>query len=209
MTPRPIIVGVTGHRDLRPQDIGELETLVRAFFSELGMQRSGTRIVVVSALADGADRLAARVACDLGLDLIAPLPMPRQLYELDFDDASKQDFAAFLSKAKRSFEIPIHPSHTEADLREPGDARTTQFSLLAGLLVERSDILLALWDGVPSSKPGGTADVVAIFRYSPKDPAAGVYHIVTPRLSNPSPAQCLTAGWLTNPLSPAQSNGTM
>src|SRR5262245_23373182 len=85
----PLVIGVTGHRDLRDQDVPELERQVAAVIARLrrdylGGDRS-TPIVILSALAEGADRLVARVALAEGARLIAPLPLPPDEYRRDFE----------------------------------------------------------------------------------------------------------------------------
>src|SRR5580700_3870326 len=80
----PLVVGVTGHRDLRPQDWEKTKKAVHSVLDELQKTYSPTPVVVLSALAEGADCLVAKVAKDLGIRLIAPLPLPDHLYEKDF-----------------------------------------------------------------------------------------------------------------------------
>ena len=62
----PLVIGVTGHRDLRDQDVAKIEQQVAAVIAELRRDYLGsegeTPIIVLSALAEGADRLVARVA---------------------------------------------------------------------------------------------------------------------------------------------------
>src|SRR4051812_43807947 len=76
----PLVIGVTGHRDLRDQDIPRLEETVAAIIDGLRhdyLGRGGeTPIIVMSSLAEGADRLVARVALAQGARLVAPMPMP-------------------------------------------------------------------------------------------------------------------------------------
>ena len=89
----PLVIGVTGHRDLRDQDVPELERQVAAVIA--GLRRDylddepTTPIIVLSALAEGADRLVARVALANGARLIAPLPMPPDEYRRDFEPGLK------------------------------------------------------------------------------------------------------------------------
>src|ERR1700722_8252716 len=59
--PLPLILGVTGHRDLRDEDIPRLTELVLAEYSELRTLYPSTPITLLSALADGADRLLAHL----------------------------------------------------------------------------------------------------------------------------------------------------
>ncbi|MBV9240735.1 MAG: hypothetical protein JO314_01900, partial [Acidobacteria bacterium] len=80
----PFVIGVTGHRDVRPQDISRLEHAFEDIILQL-RQRIRAPLIVVSALAEGADRIAARVALKLGLQLIAPLPLPIKEYRRDFE----------------------------------------------------------------------------------------------------------------------------
>jgi hypothetical protein len=75
----PLVIGVTGHRDLRDEDVARLEAEVAGVIA--GLRRDyldgdgETPIIVLSALAEGADRLLARVALARAR-LIAPLPLP-------------------------------------------------------------------------------------------------------------------------------------
>ena len=67
----PLVIGVTGHRDLRDQDVAKIEQQVAAVIAELRRDYLGsegeTPIIVLSALAEGADRLVARVAIAHGV----------------------------------------------------------------------------------------------------------------------------------------------
>jgi hypothetical protein len=76
----PIVVGVTGHRDLRPEDRPGLEEAVRSVFTILEREYPSSPLLLLSALAEGADRLAARVALDRGIPLFVPLPFDRSQY---------------------------------------------------------------------------------------------------------------------------------
>ena len=74
--PSPIIVGVTGHRNLRPEDEPALANAVDGFFVELAALYPHSDLLVISGLAEGADRLVASRAQELGHPVIALLPMP-------------------------------------------------------------------------------------------------------------------------------------
>lgn len=113
--PLPLVVGVTGHRDLRDDDIPLLKEKVAAVFDRLEddyanppsrpermlrriwpqaadklsqerRKRPGaTPMIVLSSLAEGADQLVAQVAIEKGLRVIAPLPLPAEDYRRDFE----------------------------------------------------------------------------------------------------------------------------
>lgn len=196
----PFVIGLIGHRDLREADRAAIEEQLRSIFGMLQNRFSSTPLVAVSALAEGADRLAARVALDVGLRLIVPLPMPRAIYEADFTTpGSLEEFSALLARAEQWFELPLVEGNDEARILGPGVARDRQYAALGEYIVEHSQILLALWDGVSSKQLGGTAQTVAFklqgggeyisHHRSPLNPVdtGPVYWIVTPRVSNPNP----------------------
>jgi hypothetical protein len=199
LVPLPLVIGITGHRDLREADRPALAKEVRRVFEELRETYRSTPLVVLSALAEGADRLVAQVALDTpGVKLIVPLPMPRALYEADFTAPdSLKEFSSLLASAERWFELPLLEGADEASVRAGGETRDRQYAALGEYLAENSQILLALWDGVESKRLGGTAQTVSFKlhgsgTYIPRqrsslDPVetGPVHQIVTPRASNP------------------------
>lgn len=147
---------------------------------------SGARLELHSGLAEGADRLVARQALELGCALHAVLPMARALYERDFTTpASREQFATLLAAAERVVELPLANGVTREAVETSERARTEQYRGLGHHLAEESDVLIALWNGHDNHKPGGTADVVkrALARATP----CAVYQIRTPRQSDAEP----------------------
>jgi hypothetical protein len=82
-----LIVGVTGHRMLREAELPGLRAQVQAFFLDLRARYPDLPLVLLSSLAEGSDQLAAQVAIELGVRVIAPLPMPIEQYRADFETA--------------------------------------------------------------------------------------------------------------------------
>ena len=197
----PIVIGVTGHRDLRAADVPLLEGRVREIFHRLRKDHPHTPLLVLSPLAEGADRLVARIALAERATLAAPLPLPRAEYERDFrTQASRNEFARILEQAASWFELPLASGNTRESIADPGPARDRQYAQVGTYLVRHSQILIALWDGVPTERVGGTAQIVG-YRLqgipAPLAPAADpldavdtglVYHVVTPRVGNERPA---------------------
>ena len=73
---------------------------MRGIFVGLRQRYPHTPLVLLSALAEGADRLVARVGLAAGARLIAVLPMPRSLYEIDFKSpVSLEEFAKLVQQA--------------------------------------------------------------------------------------------------------------
>src|SRR5262249_30565100 len=110
----PLIIGACGHRDLREGDIVKLKAAVASVITAVRRQYLGndkqTPIVVLSALAEGADQLIAGEALKLGATLIAALPLPLSEYRRDFvqrpltPDAIK-DFEDMRHKATATVEM--------------------------------------------------------------------------------------------------------
>ena len=74
----PVVVGVTGHRQLRPEDRKALYESVCAELRALRETCPHSPLVMLNSLAEGADLLCARAAEELGIPLIAALPMARR-----------------------------------------------------------------------------------------------------------------------------------
>jgi hypothetical protein len=199
--PLPLVIGVTGHRDLRKEDWEPLEAQVRLVFAGLQVRYPHTPLVLLSALAEGADRLVARVALENEVRLIVPLPMPRALYEEDFQtEASRDEFNKLLQQAEWWFELPLVGNARDEEVRQQGPARDRQYEQVGAYIVLHSQILIALWDGADTHPVGGTSQIVQFQlhgvpqSYAPSsspldEPEKGpVYHIVTPRVKNPTPS---------------------
>ena len=214
----PLVVAITGHRDLVSNEIPALRELVRRFLIDLRDAYPGRPVAVMSALAEGADRLVAEEAIALGLPLTVPLPMPRDLYVRDFvSRESRAVFERLCAAAVDVFELPITQGNTETTILEQGPNRSRQYAQAGVFLCAHCHVLLALWDGKPSEQLGGTSQVVRFHHddvmpgYTPRatssrlsltdDESDLVYHIVCSRdRPDGEPAaglQPLEASWFT------------
>jgi hypothetical protein len=156
----PIVVGVTGHRDIVPAEIPALRRRVREFFAALREKNPDLPIAVMSPLAEGADRMVAEEARALGIPLIVPLPFPAEIYERDFRaPGSVEAFRALCADAE-VVELPLLPGDTPETIAEYGPRRDAHYARLGIYLCAHCHILLAIWDGKESRKLGGTAQVV-------------------------------------------------
>jgi hypothetical protein len=199
---QPLVIGATGHRDLRDQDIPALEGAVADAITRLKRDYlhddPETPLVVLSSLAEGADRLIARVAMDLGAKLIAPLPMPDEEYRRDFAPGLKPDAAAefdhMKSEALAAPVMGLAAGNTAENIRE-GARRALQYRAVGLFIVRHCHVLIALWNGDERDPAvGGTTEVVSFKRDGVPTAAAAsvgasidaaeigpVIHIVTPR----------------------------
>ena len=160
----PIVIGVTGHRHLQQDGLAGYRARVTGFFEELQQRYPATPLRIISALAEGADRLVAQLALQRGYELIVPLPLVPEDYERDFPD-TVAEFRALLRQVppERVFVWPR--ADTEGGSRWCSDAaeRDRQYAEVGAFVAEQSHILLAVWDGAPGDEASaGTAAVVAL-----------------------------------------------
>lgn len=133
------VVGVTGHRELRhPAAVRrELDDALR------DLERP---LVGVTSLAAGADQLFAAAVVAAGGDLEVIVPAEGYLESLP--EHARPAFDRFESMATRVSVLEFAEVGTDA-------------YLAAGLtMLERCDVLIAVWDGAASRGEGGTADIV-------------------------------------------------
>ncbi len=162
-----VAIGVTGHRKLPPGSeaglrqrvadvlgsiVGEVEKLARSCRQEPlhGLYSDeAPRFVLLSALAAGADCLVAEEALRLGFELHVPLPMAEEEYARDFEDeASLARFRALLHSEPRPRVLEICAANPE---------RGHAYADAARAMLNHSDIVLALWDGIGTDFVAGTA----------------------------------------------------
>lgn len=151
--PATFTVGITGHRPNRLA-IGEARAR-RRLLQVLKAIGSGTRRrrmqrTALSALAEGADRIFADVALELGMRLDVLLPFASADYEATFADAATTPvYRALLARAANVQELPGTRSDSKA-----------AYEAVGRVTVERSDILVTVWDGKPAAGRGGTPDII-------------------------------------------------
>jgi len=157
----PLVIAVTGHRDLVEMEVPEIRERVSRLLSDLSKRYPERPITIMSPLAAGADMLVAEEALKLGLKLVAPLPMSRDLYLDDFETADLRDrFGSLYQQASETFELPLAPGNTIAGITSHELERDRQYAQLGIFLCAHCHILLALWDGKETHDLGGTAQVV-------------------------------------------------
>lgn len=106
-------------------------------------------MTVVSSLAEGADQLVAEAGVAMGARLEVVLPLAKDDYRADFAvDRSRARFAALLAQAASVTYVPGTRVRPEA------------YAAASEMVLQRSDVMLALWDGQPARGSGGTAETV-------------------------------------------------
>jgi hypothetical protein len=153
----PVVVGVTGHRRLGDENTVRSRvrfTLLMLSQRATGSARNPAALTVLSAVAEGADRLVAEEVLRLPKsNLEVVLPFARADYETDFETTeSKAEFASLLKRATEVQELP------EGETREAG------YENAGRTIVDECAVLIAIWDGKESRGRGGTAEIVEYAR---------------------------------------------
>ena len=134
--------GITGHTNLAPTSFPLVRDAMRAALAGHAAALSG-----VTCLARGADQVFAHVVLDLGgtLDVVLPSADYRE-NQVSSDELPK--FDALLDRAAAVHTMPFPHSSTAA------------YMAASEHMLARIDTLIAVWDGKPATRYGGTADVV-------------------------------------------------
>ena len=163
--PFVLCVGITGHRAGALDDaaVASLPSRISEILAALGSEalalhqrerssfsRSDPTLRFVSAIADGADQIAAEAALSYGWDLQAILPFRRADYRESLHSSEARDrFDALLARSTRVLELPGE---------DPNDVEA--YVMVGRATVAHCDVLIAVWDGLPPRGRGGTAEVV-------------------------------------------------
>ncbi len=115
---------------------------------------------LISPLAEGADRMAAKVAMELDYELQVVLPMARDEYIKTFKKINRDalgrplpdQFDGLLDKASAIFEI----SAANYDRRSEATVKGYAYSDAGRVMLNHSDLLIAVWDGKDTGYIAGT-----------------------------------------------------
>ena len=149
----PFIIGITGHRDLHPEDIETIRISFNNLLDQLAKLIPDTQIRVVSGMADGADRIAASVAIERGILVEAVFPLPWKDYQHDFSDVSREEVQTML----KADGVRVR------ELSPPEGARDDAYVGFSDFLCRNCNLLVAFWDGRIITMKGGTADTLHRF----------------------------------------------
>ena len=156
-------VGVSGHRVAPKLPAAAIPSIRASVDNALLTMANATRKVaeeisdrppefsIISALAEGSDRIVAEAGLAAGYDLEAVLPFNRTEYLRDFENSreSSEAIAALLGRAASVFEINGDPA-----------VRPRAYETAGVVMLANIDVLIAIWDGDAADGVGGTSHVV-------------------------------------------------
>lgn len=175
------MIGIIGHREVPEEHyrniVSEISTELDKIISIAN--QNNTQVIIVSSLAEGADRIGALLAIEKGLELITPLPMNADEYEKDFPD-SIQEYRDQLKSASSTFVVKGN--------------KQKSYEGASKWIAKHCQLLIAAWDGNNEEiEAGGTAHTVNLrlnitckqgqTLKSIADYLGPVYHVSSPRNS--------------------------
>jgi hypothetical protein len=143
--PEVLAVGFTGHRKLT--DEARCRKWIEDFLAQQKAKETRT-LCGVSSVAAGGDLLFAESCLGLGIPLRVLLPLAREEFRKDFDEAAWARAEQVMRSA-----ISVETVGSDADRKE----RYYECGLET---VQQSQWLLALWNGQPAQGLGGTEEIV-------------------------------------------------
>lgn len=139
-------IGITGHTDLTPATVPLVADAIHACLA------GEHELAGVTCLAQGADQVFARSVLDVSGTLHVVLPAA-DYREHQVAPDNEREFDELLDRAATVHTMPFPHSGPAA------------YMAASEHMLGRIDALLAVWDGQPSTRYGGTADVVHAARH--------------------------------------------
>lgn len=155
-------IGISGHRDLKKDEILLYMDKIEEVLNQIIEENRGKHIVAISPLAQGADQIFIRVAKDMfGLRYKVILPMDEELYKKDFTHPnilSEFNILSYLADSVKT--IPLCEGNTKENIAVYGKHRDLQYKQVGLDVVDKSDVMIFLYDGIDNGKTGGAADIL-------------------------------------------------
>lgn len=155
MRKKIITLGISGHRDLREEDLERVRIELLNRIKEIKGSYPGYRIKMVCGTAPGTDQLAMGVVDELSDPTIKWDNLDKKVEQKKTDDI-----------------VGLVFYHSQATY-----------------LVKNCDVIIVVWDGIFTHKPGGTSEVVRMALESGRP--IRIDHLICPRESNLFPVNSL------------------
>lgn len=178
-----IYIGITGNRDISIEQSIFIKKSIENFLKKFTVDKDFHEIVVLTPLADGVDRIIANVVLDNYSDvkILIPLPFSENLYKNSFGKGLRinnisqkesireyEDLLEKIKKHNKCDDIYINlefdkENYLNQNAEEQRKTRNEQYALLGEYLIDKSDILIAVYDKNREIKKGGTIEIVNKF----------------------------------------------
>ena len=180
---KTIYICITGNRDISNEQSIFIKKNIEDFLKKSLENKNFKEIIVLTPLADGVDRIIANVVLDNYSDIkiLVPLPFGEEIYKNTFGKGLKinnisqkesiKEYENLLEKIKKHNkcdDVYINlkfdkENYLNQNMDEQRKIRNEQYTLLGEYLIEKSDILIAVYDKNREIKKGGTIEIVNKF----------------------------------------------
>ncbi len=178
-----IYIGITGNRDISNKQSTFIKKNIEHFLKKSSENKNLEEIIILTPLADGVDRIIADVVLDSFSDMkiLVPLPFSEEIYKNSFGKGLKinnisqaesireyEDLLEKIKKHNKCDDIYINlefdkENYLNQNIDEQRKIRNEQYALLGEYLIEKSDILIAVYDKNREIKKGSTLEIVNKF----------------------------------------------
>ena len=179
-----IYIGITGNRDISEEQIVFIKERIEEFLSNCQKDNEFVELIVLTPLADGVDRIIANSILEnfLNIKILVPLPFSEFIYKNTFGKGLKvnkiSEFESIKEYESLIYKIKKHnkcddiyinlefdkENYLNQNIDEQRKIRNEQYALLGEYLIEKSDILIAVYDKNREIKKGGTIEIVTKFK---------------------------------------------
>ena len=179
-----IYIGITGNRDISEEQIVFIKERIEEFLSNCQKDNEFAEIIVLTPLADGVDRIIANSILEnfLNIKILVPLPFSEFIYKNTFGKGLKvnkisefesiKEYENLLEKIKKHNKcdnIYINlkfdkENYLNQNIDNQRKIRNEQYTFLGEFLIEKSDILIAVYDKNRDMLKGGTIEIVTKFK---------------------------------------------
>ena len=180
---KTIYICITGNRDISNEQSIFIKKNIEDFLKKSLENKNLEEIIILTPLADGVDRIIADVVLDNFSDMkiLVPLPFGEEIYKNTFGKGLKinnisqkesiKEYENLLEKIKKHNkcdDVYINlkfdkENYLNQNMDEQRKIRNEQYTLLGEYLIEKSDILIAVYDKNREIKKGGTIEIVNKF----------------------------------------------
>ena len=164
--PFRITIGVTGHRKITKseklcQSLNNIFEKIMDTHSDSGQRK--VKLCVLTSLAEGSDRIVAEAALDFDSDTVIKTILPLSIddYCNDFsNNESKKQFFTLMESSR--FPLTLRESAIDREYPENlrHEARLKAYEMAGRYVVDHSDVMIAIYDGLPPRGKGGTGEIV-------------------------------------------------
>ncbi len=145
----PIFIGITGHRDIVEEE--HIISLITKIIYEVKLKYAESPIILLTPLAEGADRAAAKAINKIRNESIKYsliLPMDEKEYLTTFtSEESIQEYDQLKKKAIGCLQVPLLNPDIVQGTESKEEKQAKLFANMGAYIVLHTQILIAVWNG--------------------------------------------------------------